>query len=88
MVLNNIRIESATAYNVHLAMALKILETPSNVNGVVVECRTWKGGSVANLSLVCKITGRKLLIFDSFEGFPEVKVGDLAFGRAKKVWIL
>ena len=74
MMLNNIRIESGSAYNVHLAMALKILETPPNIFGHVVECGTWKGVSAVNLSLVCKITKRKLIIFDSFEGLPKSKV--------------
>jgi hypothetical protein len=40
------------------------------VLGDVVECGTWKGGSAANLSLVCRIVGRKLRIYDSFEGLP------------------
>ncbi len=71
MFLNKMRIPTGTSYKSHLAMALKILETPPNEPGDVVECGTWKGGSAANLSLVCKIAGRKLLIFDSFEGLPK-----------------
>ena len=76
MMLNNIQIESGSAYTVHLAMALKILETPPEILGDVIECGTWKGGSASNLSLVCKIVGRKLKIYDSFEGLPEAKPGD------------
>lgn len=71
MFLNNIRIPSGTTYKLHLAMAMKLLETPPEVSGDVIECGTWKGGSAANLSLVCRITGRKLRIFDSFQGLPE-----------------
>lgn len=71
MFLNTIRISTGTSYKSHLAMALKILETPPEVPGHIVECGTWKGGCAANLSLVCKIVGRKLLIYDSFEGLPE-----------------
>jgi O-methyltransferase len=67
---NTIRIQTGTSYKSHLAMALKILETPPEVLGDVVECGTWKGGSAANLSLVCRIVGRKLRIYDSFEGLP------------------
>ena len=73
---NSIRIQTATSYKTHLAMALKLLETPPEVPGDVVECGTWKGGSATNLSLVCKIVGRRLRIFDSFEGLPEGKSGD------------
>jgi O-methyltransferase len=36
----------------------------------VVECGCWQGGSTANLSLVCDIVGRDLIVYDSFEGLP------------------
>jgi O-methyltransferase len=68
--LNGIRIQTGTTYKTHLAMALKLFETPPDVEGDVIECGTWKGGSAANLSLACRIVGRKLRIFDSFEGLP------------------
>src|SRR5258707_1959140 len=57
-------------------MALKILEPPPEVEGDVIECGTWKGGSAANLSLVCRIVGRRLKVFDSFEGLPSGEAGD------------
>ncbi|TLY91393.1 MAG: hypothetical protein E6K40_14935 [Gammaproteobacteria bacterium] len=76
MFLNTVRIRTGTSYKTHLAMALKILETPPEVLGDVLECGTWKGGSAANLSLVCRITGRRLKIFDSFEGLPAGEIGD------------
>src|SRR5262245_5592434 len=65
MALNKLRIRTGTSYKSHLAMALKILETPPEVEGDIVECGTWKGGSAANLSLVCRIVGRTLRIYDS-----------------------
>ena len=71
MFFNTIRIQTGTSYKSHLVMTLKILETPPDVPGNIVECGTWKGGCATNLSLVCKIVGRKLLIYDSFEGLPE-----------------
>src|SRR5579864_6876209 len=70
MFLNTLRIRTGTSYKSHVAMALKLLETPPYVRGDVVECGTWKGGSAANLSLACRIVGRKLRIYDSFEGLP------------------
>ncbi len=76
MFLNKLRIRTGTSYRGHLAMALKILETPPDDAGDVLECGTWKGGSAANLSLVCRIVGRKLRVFDSFEGLPEGQPGD------------
>lgn len=80
MLRNNLRIPSGTSFKAHLAMALKILETPPEVEGDIVECGSWKGGSAANLSLVCAIAGRKLLICDSFEGLPK---GDPRDNEAK-----
>jgi O-methyltransferase len=71
MLWNKLHIPTGTSFKAHLAMALKLLETPPGEAGYVVECGTWKGGSAANLSLICKIVGRKLLIYDSFEGLPE-----------------
>jgi O-methyltransferase len=68
--LNGIRIQTGTTYKTHLAMALKLFEMPPDLEGDVIECGTWKGGSAANLSLACRIVGRKLRIFDSFEGLP------------------
>lgn len=73
---NKLRVETGTSYKSHLAMALKIFETPPEVEGAIMECGTWKGGSAANLSLVCRMTGRKLLVCDSFEGLPEKVEGD------------
>lgn len=63
MFLNKFRIPTGTSYKSHLAMALKILETSPEVKGDVVECGSWQGGSSANLSLICRLTNRKLLIF-------------------------
>lgn len=76
MFLNTIHIPTSTPYKIHLAMALKILESSPDVPGDVIECGTYKGGSAANLSLVCRIVGRKLKIYDSFEGLPDGKPGD------------
>ena len=73
---NKLRVPTGTNYKAHLAMALKILEIPPEVEGDVVECGCWKGGSSANLSLVCRLAGRRLVIYDSFLGLPEAKAGD------------
>lgn len=84
MFINTVRIPTGTSYKSHLAMALKVLETPRSVPGDIVECGTWKGGSAANLSLVCKIVGRRLRIYDSFEGLPEAQEGDREAGNYRK----
>jgi O-methyltransferase len=73
---NALRIRTGTSYKAHMAMAAKLLEIPPEVEGVVVECGCWLGGSTANLSLICDIVGRKLIVYDSFEGLPEGEPGD------------
>ena len=62
---------TGTSYKAHLAMAVKLFEIPPEVEGVVVECGCFVGGSTANLSLACKAARRQLIVYDSFEGLPE-----------------
>ena len=50
-----------------LAEALLSLQA----DGSVVECGCYAGGSTAKLSVVTKIIGKELFIFDSFEGLPK-----------------
>jgi hypothetical protein len=73
---NTRRIPTATSYKAHLAMAVKLLELPPKTRGAVVECGCWEGGSTANLSLVCEIVGRDLIVYDSFEGLPAPEADD------------
>jgi hypothetical protein len=68
---NTRRIETLSQLFEHITIATAILQTPRSVEGCVVECGTYTGGSTANLSLVCALTGRRLEVFDSFEGLPE-----------------
>ena len=74
---NYSKIRSGTSWRAHLLMAMKLLETPPYVKGDVVECGCWKGGATVNLSLICEITGRKLIVYDSFEGLPPPVEGDV-----------
>jgi O-methyltransferase len=61
---------TGTSYKAHLVMAVKLLQIPPQVEGVVVECGCYLGGSTANLSLACEAVGRDLVVYDSFEGLP------------------
>ena len=69
-------VQTGSSYRAHLAMAVKLLETPPSVEGVVVECGSWLGGSTACLSLICDAVGRDLVVYDSFEGLPAATPGD------------
>jgi hypothetical protein len=73
---NYYRITSGTSWRAHLAMAMRLLETPPSVKGDVVECGCWKGGATVNLSLACALVNRRLRVYDSFEGLPAPKEGD------------
>jgi O-methyltransferase len=67
---------TGTSYKAHLAMAAKLLEIPPDVEGVVVECGSYLGGSTANLSLACELAGRELIVYDSFQGLPAPRGND------------
>jgi O-methyltransferase len=73
---NTRRIKTASDWREHLTMAAKILEIPRSIEGDVIECGCYKGGSTANLSLICQLVGRRLLVFDSFEGLPQPDESD------------
>lgn len=73
---NQFRIFTATTWKAHLAMAAKLLELDPEVEGVVVECGCFRGGSSVNLSLICDIVGRDLILYDSFEGLPAPAKGE------------
>lgn len=73
---NSLRIQAGTSWRAHLVMAMKLLETSQSTQGDVVECGCWKGGATVNLSLAAALTGRRLLVYDSFEGLPPPTPGD------------
>ncbi|MEZ5502975.1 MAG: TylF/MycF/NovP-related O-methyltransferase [Halioglobus sp.] len=73
---NHTKVTSGTSWRAHLVIAMRLLEMPPDLKGAVVECGCWKGGSTVNLSLVCRITGRELIVYDSFEGLPAPSPGD------------
>jgi len=73
---NTFRIWTGLSYRAHLAMAVKLLEMPPATKGVVVECGCFRGGTTANLSLMCRLVGRELYVYDSFAGLPAPVDGD------------
>jgi O-methyltransferase len=76
MARNRSRITTASHWVEHLIMATQILRVPRQIEGCVVECGSFRGGSAANLSLVCALCDRKLELFDSFQGLPEPSDAD------------
>jgi O-methyltransferase len=54
-----------------LSVAAAIFATPTHSGGLIVEAGAFKGGSTAKLSLCAALAGRRLAVYDSFEGIPE-----------------
>ena len=48
-----------------------ILSRKPSERSVLVEAGSYKGGSTAKLSLAARLAGKRLFVFDSFEGIPE-----------------
>jgi len=65
---NNIPIMTTPTDGLFLAEAFLSMDA----EGAIIECGCYAGGSTAKLSLLAKILGKNLLIFDSFEGLPDV----------------
>ncbi|HUB36239.1 MAG TPA: TylF/MycF/NovP-related O-methyltransferase [Solirubrobacteraceae bacterium] len=65
------RVETLSSIREHIELARALLSVPASVPGDVVECGCYVGGSSVNISLVCELVGRRLVICDSFEGLPE-----------------
>jgi O-methyltransferase len=63
--------DSASSFYEQLTIVRAILVVPRDAEGVVAEFGCFKGASTASLSIACAMTGRKLVVFDSFEGLPE-----------------
>lgn len=64
-------VPSGTSLLVHLTLARALLSVPPDLKGDVIECGVWKGASSCSLSLLCQLTGRRLLVCDSFDGLPD-----------------
>ena len=58
-----------------------INEHVNREKGIVVECGVWRGGMAAAIGEI--LPQKKVFLFDSFEGLPEVKEID---GKAAKDW--
>ena len=69
------KILSATNLNVQLHLIKNVLALPKEDKNVLVECGSYKGASSVALSIAAKITNRKLIIYDSFEGLPDDESG-------------
>jgi len=54
-----------------ILVATKILALPDDVQGDIIECGCFMGGSSTKLSLMAKARGRRLIVFDSFMGLPD-----------------
>lgn len=75
MILKRLRAISRNIHCPHnesevLSFGLEILSFPRDKEGCIVEAGSYKGGGTAKISLFTKLAGRRLIVFDSFEGLP------------------
>lgn len=61
---------------------LLLCDSINAIDGCVVECGVWRGGMIAGIYDYAR-KKRNCILFDSFEGLPEVKEND---GAAAKKW--
>lgn len=54
-----------------LQFIISVMSIPHTDEGCIVEAGTYKGGGAAKFSIIAKLLGRRLIIFDSFEGLPQ-----------------
>jgi len=73
------QVECAHTHEEMVEVARSILTTRAAQDAVVVEAGCFKGGSSAKLSIAAMAVNRKLVVFDSFEGLPEVSSEDRGF---------
>lgn len=61
---------------------LNLCNNIQQISGCIVECGVWRGGMIAGVYEYCE-TKRNSILFDSFEGLPDIKEND---GDAAKIW--
>lgn len=61
---------------------LILCNTINSIDGCIVECGVWRGGMIA-AAFEYSQTKRVSILFDSFEGLPDVQAND---GKAAKEW--
>lgn len=62
---------SASTLGEQLVLVDAVLSIPESVPGAIAEFGCYKGLSSVALSIAAKYSGRRLMVFDSFEGLPE-----------------
>ena len=66
-----ITVPSATDINIHFLLLKTVFALNPKRPSTIVECGVFKGATSVVLSIGAKITGRKLILYDSFEGLPD-----------------
>jgi O-methyltransferase len=63
-------VDSAHSEDEILTFVEAVAKLPSSLPGVIVEAGCYRGGGTAKLSWLAALTGRRLVLFDSFRGIP------------------
>ena len=75
-------VESGTTRTDGILLAEALLSL--SCGGDLVECGCYAGASTCKLSVIAKVLGRKLYVFDSFEGLPTVDEYNLTDYHARR----
>src|ERR1700744_830418 len=62
---------SASSFGEQMVLVDAILRLPPEIPGAIVEFGCFKGVSTVALSIAARQVGRRVIVFDSFEGLPE-----------------
>jgi O-methyltransferase len=84
---NTHRVQTLSSVIEHLELAAAILRVPRSAPGKIVECGCYEGGSSVNLSLAAALTGRQLVICDSFQGLPAPDEADSTHTAVHTGWV-
>ena len=69
-------INSASSVQSLTTLLKKVISLPPVSSGVIVECGSFEGASTSVLSIGAKLVDRKLIVYDSFEGLPDVETNE------------
>ena len=62
---------SASSFGEQMLLAGAILRIPRELPGIIAEFGCYKGLSTVALSIAARYAGRRVVVFDSFQGLPE-----------------
>lgn len=81
-------VRGATSWVEHIVLMQGVLDVPISLEGDVLEVGCYQGRSAVSLSCACALTGRRLVICDTFAGLPAPGRDESVFNlqSSEKTW--